>query len=482
MRRVAASVAVLVVLLVPASAGAVTITEFPLPAVDTTEDHGPGSLAAGGDGNLWVLSGGPGAGVSRVTTNGLVIGSFPAQQPVDIAVGPSGDVYWTDSRQTATPPGYEGGIVRGTPSGATTPFMQEGGIAIGLAVEAGAAGDHVVYSSSIRAVSSVCSFAFATITGGGCGPVTGAPPLMYDMAFASDGRLWATGYSSDILVRLTPGFDAVDATLAVPTGSTPQYIALGPDGNLWATMSRANAIDRITPAGARTRFPLAPGRAPYDITAGPDGALWFTESSAIGRITTTGHVDEFPVPTAGSRPHGITVGPDGAIWFTEYSANQLGRLRLDPPGSAGARGGQGGPGVVTDRAAPVFTKGLSLSRSRFRASAAARRPAPRGSEFRFSLSEPARVAIAIARATPGRRVGGRCVKATRSNRRRARCTRFVSVGTLRRDGRQGANSIPFSGRVNGRGLHGTYRATAVATDRAGNESKPSRATFTVVTR
>jgi hypothetical protein len=58
----------------------------------------------------------------------------------------------------------------------------------------------------------------------------------------------------------------------------------------------------------------------------------------------------------------------------------------------------------------------------------------------------------------------------------------VTVGRLRRDGRQGANSIAFSGRVNGHALRGSYRATAIAVDPAGNVSRPSRRTFTVVRR
>jgi hypothetical protein len=53
---------------------------------------------------------------------------------------------------------------------------------------------------------------------------------------------------------------------------------------------------------------------------------------------------------------------------------------------------------------------------------------------------------------------------------------------LRRDGRQGANGVAFSGRLDGRRLRGSYRASAVATDPAGNVSQASRATFTVVSR
>ena len=265
-------------------------------------------------------------------------------------------------------------------------------------------------------------------------------------------------------------------------------MAVGPDGNLWVTTIRAAAIDRVTPAGARTRFTLAEDHFTVDIVAGPDGALWFTELGAnvIGRITTGGQVTEFPVPTPGAQPFGITIGQDGAIWFSEFNANQLGRLQLDSPRSAGGPGGSGGgPGgsaVVADRAAPVFVRALSLSRSRFRASAAASRPTPRGSEFRFSLSEPARVVITIAKGSSGRRVGGVCVRPTRSNRGRSRCTRYATVGRLRRDGRQGPNEVAFTGRLNGRALRGTYRATAVATDAVGNVSRPSRVTFAVVSR
>src|SRR5437588_6350752 len=58
----------------------------------------------------------------------------------------------------------------------------------------------------------------------------------------------------------------------------------------------------------------------YDITAGPDGNLWFIESNVnkIGRITPTGTVTEFDIPTAGD-PSSITAGPDGNLWFSAPS-------------------------------------------------------------------------------------------------------------------------------------------------------------------
>src|SRR5690242_10683771 len=70
---------------------------------------------------------------------------------------------------------------------------------------------------------------------------------------------------------------------------------------------------------------------PMGIATGSDGALWFTEfyGNRIGRITTTGALTEYPVPTADSQPQGIAAGSDGALWFTEFDAFKIGRITTD---------------------------------------------------------------------------------------------------------------------------------------------------------
>jgi streptogramin lyase len=44
-------------------------------------------------------------------------------------------------------------------------------------------------------------------------------------------------------------------------------------------------------------------------------ALWFTEEwvSKMGRLTTTGALTEYPVPSAPCEPGSIANGPDGAL-------------------------------------------------------------------------------------------------------------------------------------------------------------------------
>jgi hypothetical protein len=107
---------------------------------------------------------------------------------------------------------------------------------------------------------------------------------------------------------------------------------------------------------------------------------------------------------------------------------------------------------------------------------------PRGTRFRYTLSEPARVTLGIQRARRGRRSGGRCVAPSPRLRKAERCIRYSTVGTLRRTGAKGTNSIRFTGRIGKRALRaGRYRAVISATDAAGNHSPLRTASFRIAT-
>ena len=113
------------------------------------------------------------------------------------------------------------------------------------------------------------------------------------------------------------------------TSSAPQYIARASDGNYWYTQSTASRVARMTPTGDVTEFPLPTTASnPFDIVAGADGNMWFTELDAgrIGRISPSGTITEFPLSSASSQPRGIAAGPDGNIWFTEITAARIGRI------------------------------------------------------------------------------------------------------------------------------------------------------------
>lgn len=108
------------------------------------------------------------------------------------------------------------------------------------------------------------------------------------------------------------------------TGRQPYGITAGPDGALWFTERAGNRIGRISLSGAITEYLLpTAGAEPLNITAGEDGALWFTEVAAnqVGRITTAGVISEFPLLQPDSHPTGITSAPGNMIWFTQPGAN-----------------------------------------------------------------------------------------------------------------------------------------------------------------
>jgi hypothetical protein len=113
--------------------------------------------------------------------------------------------------------------------------------------------------------------------------------------------------------------------------------------------------------------------------------------------------------------------------------------------------------------------------------ATTRKRVARGTTFRFTLSESAKVRIVFERRTGGRRVGGKCLAPTRARRNRRACTRYVAVSSISPSGVAGRNSVKFSGRLKGRPLAvGSYRATLTATDVAGQRSQPARLRFSII--
>ncbi len=112
------------------------------------------------------------------------------------------------------------------------------------------------------------------------------------------------------------------------TFSSSTNITTGPDGNLW--FGESGAIGKMTPTGVSTDYALPSGAQPNGIAVGPDNALWFTNYyggvDTIGRVTTSGSITEYTIPTSSADPMGITTGPDNALWFTEYSSGKIGRI------------------------------------------------------------------------------------------------------------------------------------------------------------
>lgn len=139
------------------------------------------------------------------------------------------------------------------------------------------------------------------------------------------------------------------------------------------------------------------------------------------------------------------------------------------PVSGGAAGGAG-PRAARDATAPVLSA-PRLSRRRFRVARGATAlaaAAGRGTTLTFRASEAAQLSIDVERVRQ-RRVG-----------KRRRVT-YRRAGLLTRRVRAGAGRVALTGRLGKRPMaSGRYRLVLVATDAAGNRSKPVRLTFSIL--
>ncbi len=141
------------------------------------------------------------------------------------------------------------------------------------------------------------------------------------------------------------------------------------------------------------------------------------------------------------------------------------------------------PRSPSPAAGSIRSLSLSPRRLQGRRSPAARSPAPRKEEApgrdRGSPTRcrpPRRPPSAVERKTVGRRAGKRCAKATKANRRKKRCVRFVRIkGGFSDDGGAGVNRFRFSARLRGKALRpGSYRLVG----KAGGATR--RAAFRIV--
>ena len=94
----------------------------------------------------------------------------------------------------------------------------------------------------------------------------------------------------------------------------------------------SSEIGRLNPDGTYTVFPVSATSAVglNGLATGADGALWFTETNTnlLGRMTTTGAITTFNVPTPQSGLGRIIAGPSRTLWFIEAKANKIGRYQL----------------------------------------------------------------------------------------------------------------------------------------------------------
>ncbi len=274
--------------------------------------------------------------VGEVTefSTGITVESLPSK----ITVGPEGDLWFTERNNNLK--GSK--VARMTPTGEVTEFpvlafSEPQGIALGPEgdlwftevnnPECNGSGCHSKVGRIDPATDAVAEFT--------TGISEGSQP--WEIAAGPNGHLWFTEFAvagsnrTNRIGEINPENDKVEEfELPLPdSGQKGAFgITAGPEGNVWFTEEAGNRIGRITPSGTITEFPIPTANSqPVQIVTGSDGNLWFAEQDSlkIGRITQTGTITEFPLPSPDNEPRAIAAGPDGNIWFAMDNGD-IGRI------------------------------------------------------------------------------------------------------------------------------------------------------------
>jgi hypothetical protein len=259
-------------------------------------------------------------------------------------------------------------------------------------------------------------------------------------------------------------------------------------GGAWSMPFEASILNNDSPARTATALgESGSGLITWRHDPGGGGA-----KEVLGRTTQGGLSPELTLSnTAFGTANGFGLeaaadnGAKAVVAFTQGAAatTRIVAAVVDLPQPPG---GGGNPPPPQDITAPDVT-GLALSRTRFRLGGALPKVAAvrTGTSIRFRISEAATIRLRFRRLVPGRLVRGRCVKPTRLNRSRRRCTRVLPVrGSVSLPVQAGARRIRFAGRLSKRQSlkPGRYRLILTARDAAGNVSTPDRARFRLLPR
>jgi streptogramin lyase len=265
-------------------------------------DSQPLDIAAGAEGNLWYT----GAEAPFPCTGGIGLFELPSDDIQPIGVGCEGTNEFVGNGTNSIALGPEGNLW----------FTAGGGIG---RIEPSATESEDFFLPPVKEAKNKKEPLPNTSLGG----ITTGP---------EHENLWFTDVESNTnkIGRINPTKPSEIEEFTLPAGNelgggvggaNTDNIAAGPNNTLWFAEPGSHAIGVINTEGKFVRqIPLNEADDPQSIAAGPEGNMWFIDASApyvIGRINTAWEVSEFPAP---STPTSIVAGPDGNMWFTQGGA------------------------------------------------------------------------------------------------------------------------------------------------------------------
>jgi 6-phosphogluconolactonase (cycloisomerase 2 family) len=140
-------------------------------------------------------------------------------------------------------------------------------------------------------------------------------------------------------------------------------------------------------------------------------------------------------------------------------------------------GGMSAVATATVDTLPVLSK-LKATPKKFKPKPKGKAKGKFGTTFRYTVSEAATVRFKFERKKVGRLVGKKCKPASAKNKGKKKCPLFKLLGSRSQAAKAGANKLKWNGNSKGKPLSaGSYRATVVATDKAGGRSAAKKVGF-----
>jgi hypothetical protein len=396
-----------------------------------------GGSCSGGCGG--VIDVDPSTGAETVLSSNAMAVNASSQyfnQPVGIAVAPSGAIYvsdWGDCDGC-------GRIIQVDPT----------------------TGKETLVSSNSMAVNASSEY-FAYLQGiaiDAAGDILAADP----MAFGSGGGIIEVDPSTGKETELSSNLLAVNTSSQYFHG--PSQLAVAADGDIyvadWCETTSCGGVVEVDPTTGRETLDSSNSMAvnassqyfdqPTAVAVDSSGRIVAVQEAGLGGSCSSGcggllYVD----PTTGAE--------------TELSSNALAinassqdfvepfDVLVVPPSSPGSGGGgvSGSPpsspppppassAPTATTAAPLALAALAQSRSRWRERG-------RGTVFSFTLNQPAQVTLTFSRLRAGRLVHGACRAPTPRSRRRPACVESSAIGAVIIDARAGTNTVAFAGRI-----------------------------------
>lgn len=143
------------------------------------------------------------------------------------------------------------------------------------------------------------------------------------LALSPQGDLWFTDTDGGSVGRIDAKRGVTRLRTWARADGEPFAITRGAGGAMWFIDWRGRWLGRGDAGGGITIFPTGVKSDELFVTglaAGPDNAVWFGSDLRIGRTTTDGRTDWYPLANPEAGLSAPATGPDGRVWFATDSA------------------------------------------------------------------------------------------------------------------------------------------------------------------